>query len=155
MRYPVEIRLVPSRRALFLVAAIHLIAAIAFLLSALPWAVRILALIALSGSLFMALRAEQAKAAFLIVLENSGMLAVRGETEIMQAAPERDCADFGWAVWLQWRTCASPEARRRPTAMMLLPDNLPAGLWRVLRIWLKHKALVPGKPDASSLRESG
>ena len=49
MRYPIELELVPSRRALVLVAAIHLVAATAFLLSSLPWALRLVAWIALAG----------------------------------------------------------------------------------------------------------
>jgi len=151
MRYPIELELVPSRQALVLVAAIHLIAATAFLLSSLPWAVRLVAAIGLSVSMLAVIRGERAKSALRIVLEDSGKLTVRRDGAAAQAFPDRRCTDFGWAIWLQWRVDAAPDqVRSRAAAVMLLPENLSPRAWRGLRIWLKHKALASGKPDASA-----
>ncbi|WP_332671847.1 protein YgfX [Aromatoleum sp.] len=156
MRYPIELELVPSRQALVLVAAIHLIAATAFLLSSLPWAVRLAAAIALGVSMLVAFRGERAKDGLRMVLEDSGKLAVSCSGEAAQAFLDRGCTDFGWAIWLQWRVAATPDqAPSRAAAVMLLPDNLSPGAWRGLRIWLKHKALASGKPDASASADVG
>ncbi len=156
MRYPIELELVPSRHALVLVAAIHLIAATAFLLSSLSGAVRLLGTIGLGLSLLLAIRGERAKSALRIVLEDSGKLAVRRNGEVAQAFPERGCTDFGWVIWLQWRVDPAPEQGRNGAgATMLLSDNLSPAARRALRIWLRHKALASGKPDASASADSG
>lgn len=156
MRYPIELELVPSRQALVLVAAIHLIAATAFLLSSLPWTARLLAAIVLGLSMLRAIRGERAKSALRIVLEDSGKLAVRCNGEAALAFPDRGCTDFGWVIWLQWRVdCASEQGRNHAGATMLLSANLsPAGR-RALRVWLRHKALASGKPDASAPADAG
>jgi hypothetical protein len=148
MRYPLELALAPSRRMLILVAAIHLVAAIAFLFSSLSWLIRLLALLVLAGSLRAAVRNERAKAGTVLVLDNSGTLATTRAGDPRFGRPERSCTDFGWAVWLQWRmigVSGHPSGPRE--TLMLLPDNLPDGTWRGLRIWLKHKALATEKPD--------
>lgn len=155
MRYPVELQLLASRRALILVAAIHLVAATAFLLSSLPWVVRLAAAIVAGMSMLVALRGERAKCTLRIVLEDSGKLEVRRNGEDAQAFPARGCTDFGWVIWLQWRTDASRHpARSRAEATMLLSDNLSPAAWRALRIWLKHKALPLGTPGESASPEA-
>ncbi|MDT3669036.1 MAG: protein YgfX [Aromatoleum sp.] len=156
MRYPIALELVPSRQALALVAAIHVIAATAFLLSSLPWTARLLGAIGLGLSLLLAIRGERAKSALRIVLEDSGKLAVGRDGEVAQAFPERGCTDFGWVIWLQWRVDHTPgQGRNRAGATMLLSDNLSPAARRALRIWLRHKALASGKPDTSASADPG
>ena len=156
MRYPIELELVPSRQAPVLVAAIHLIAATAFLLSSLPWAARLLAAIGLGLSMLHAIRGERAKSALRIVLEDCGKLALRRNGEVAEAFPERGCTDFGWVIWLQWRVDRAPDpCWKRLGATMLLSDNLSPDARRALRIWLRHKALASGKPDASASADPG
>lgn len=133
-----------------LIAAIHSVAAIAFVFSGLPWPGRLSALVLVGTSLCAALRAEQRKSVGSIRLDASGAFAVGRRDDLRAAVLERGCTDFGWAVWLQWRE--DDEGRRgRHGAMMLVPENLPPAHWRSLRIWLKHKAAGPGRrpaPDA-------
>lgn len=156
MRYPIELELAPSRQALVLVAAIHLIAATAFLLSSLPWAARLLAAIGLALSMLLAIRGERAKSSLRIVLEDSGKLAVRRNGEIAQASPERGCTDFGWVIWLQWRVHRAPEeGGKEAGATMLLASNLSPAARRALRVWLRHKALTSGQTDVGARAESG
>ena len=50
MRYPLELRLKPSRQIIFMIAAIHLIAAIAFLLLHASWWIKVPVLLILGAS---------------------------------------------------------------------------------------------------------
>lgn len=138
MRYPLELPLRPSRQALGMIAAVHTIAAIAFLRSSLSAPVLYPVLFVLAVSLFAGLRVEWRKAGRVLTLENDGTL--RDGSEVAMLAPEAGCTDFGWAVWLQWRRHdADAIGTRCRGSIMLLPGNLPGGHWRGLRIWLRQK----------------
>lgn len=148
MRYPLEIPLSPSRRISLLIAAIHLVAAVAFLFSSLPCPVRLPALALIVASLCVALFRERAKAGCAIRLDGSGAFAVGRHGDLHPARLQQGCTDFGWAVWLQWRTDGKGKKGRRG-AVMLAPDNLPQERWRSLRIWLKHKVAAAGTEAAA------
>ncbi|KON79815.1 hypothetical protein PA01_15250 [Azoarcus sp. PA01] len=151
MRYPLELPLRPSRQALALIAAIHTIAAIAFLLSSFSAPALGSVLFVLAVSLFAGLRVELRKTDRVLTLENDGTLRDRGEVAML--VPETGCTDFGWAVWLQWRRDEADGAGARGRgSIMLLPDNLPEGHWRGLRIWLRQKARAA--PEEVRVREN-
>jgi len=143
MRYPQQVVLTPSRYLLALVAAIHLVAAIAFLLSSIPGPVQTATLLALAASAWQTLRREWARNGHVLILEDSGLMGVsRGEPGLSGSAmPLPGCTDFGWAVWLQWQWADRPRRRGWTDASaMLLPDSMNRDAWRSLRIWLRHKA---------------
>ena len=138
MRYPLELPLRPSRQALIMIAAIHTIAAIAFLRSSLSGPVLYPVFFVLAVSLFAGLRVEWSKAGRVLTLENDGTL--RDGSEVATLLPETGCTDFGWAAWLEWRRDEAEGAGTRCRgSIMLLPGNLPGGQWRALRIWLRQK----------------
>lgn len=142
MRYPLELHLKPSARLQTLIAAIHLIAAIAFVGSRPSVAASgaVLALIGLSAAVLV--RRDRCLAGSSIVLEESGLLDLRLRGGSSRGAPLPGCADFGWALWLQWRELAAVAGpRARSNALMLLPDHVgDPSTWRQLRIWLRHKS---------------
>lgn len=146
MRYPLELTLRPSRRILTLVCAIHLIAALASLLSALPmlFAAVLGALTLLS--LGLSVRGMARNAARALVLRDDGLLEIGPGARPVRILP--GSVDFGWAVWLAWR-----QDDGRQGALMLAPDGLPRGQWRALRIWLRQKALTDTAAPAP--RDSG
>lgn len=151
MRYPLELPLRPSRQALVMIAAIHTIAAIAFLHSSLSGAALYSIFFVLAGSLFAGLRLEWRKAGRVLTLENDGTL--REGNEVAALVPDTGCTDFGWAVWLQWRRDdADRIGARCRDSIMLLPGNLPRGHWRGLRIWLRQK--VRAAPEEVGVREN-
>ncbi|CAI09233.1 protein YgfX [Aromatoleum aromaticum] len=151
MRYPLELPLRPSRQALVMIAAIHTIAAIAFLRSSLSALALYPVLFVLAVSLFAGLRVEWRKTGRVLTLENDGTL--RDGCEVATLAPETGCTDFGWAVWLQWRRDeAEGVGSRCRGSIMLLPDNLPRGHWRGLRIWLRQK--IRAAPEGAQVREN-
>lgn len=149
MRYPLILSLRPSRWALLLIAALHLVAAIAFLISSLEPAWRALALLVLGVSLWRAARGEWNKAGRVLVLNDAGLVGFGAPGDEGAGRPLPGCADFGWAIWLQWRdVSASPAARTLPASLMLLPDSVPPATWRAVRAWLRHKAAAAAGPSA-------
>ena len=123
-------------------AAIHMIAAFAFLRSSihLLMVLPVLAMIWLSWRAVR--RAEMGKKGRVLMLEEGAAFCIRERGRTVYALPDASCVDFGWAVWLHWHGAHVAKARRATLygAMMLLPDSLPADSWRNLRIWLRHKA---------------
>lgn len=141
MRQALACRLKPSRRLQLLIAAIHLVAAIAIVASSLA-PVLIVALVAvLTVSASLSLVAERRRAELTVVFDDAGLLTLRDRARTVCATPLPSCTDFGWAVWLHWRELAGGHrARPRSAALMLLPDHVDATTWRLLRIWLRHKS---------------
>lgn len=141
MRHPLECRFRPSLRLQFLIAAIHLVAAIAFLASSLAPALIVAVVAALGVSACLSVVGERRRAGATVVLEESGLLTVCDRGRTVCATPLPSCTDFGWAVWLHWRELAGGQGvRPRTGALMLLPDHVDAATWRLLRIWLRHKS---------------
>lgn len=142
MRYPLELRLRPSRRAILLIAAIHLIAAIAFLLMP-SWWIKVPMILILGMSLAFAITTERQKLDRILILDESGSLTYGRKGFFLRARPQPGCADFGWAIWLRWRLVSTAPRRRAVSgAMMLMPDNLERQDWRAVRAWLRHRAFV-------------
>ncbi|MBC9071873.1 hypothetical protein IAI53_07835 [Thauera sp. CAU 1555] len=129
MRYPLRLTLRPSVRIQTLMFAMHGIAASALLFSALPLVLSAAMVAAVLVSLWLVLR-RQAAGSLLLGDDGWFELGEDGRLRVLAST-----TDFGWAIWLHW---VSDEGRRG--ALMLAPDSLPAGGWRRLRIWLRHKA---------------
>lgn len=145
MRYPLELGLRPSRLMLLLNAAIHAIAAFAFLRSSFPPPLVIVAVVGLGVSLRSAIGAEREKARVRLVLQDDGELSVDPDghgRRTVYAVPEPGCVDFGWAAWIHWRGTRVRRSSRRPMrgALMLVRGNVSDAEWRGLKIWLRHKA---------------
>lgn len=140
MREALVCRLRPSRRLQLLIAAIHLVAAIAILASTLAPVLIVALITALAVSASLSLVAERRRAELTVVFDDAGLLTVRDRARTVCATPLASCTDFGWAVWLHWRELAGEHrARPRSGALMLLPDHVDATTWRLLRIWLRHR----------------
>ena len=144
MRYPLEIGLRPSKLMLLLNAAIHAIAAFAFLRSSFPLLLVIVVVAGLAFSLRLAIRAEREKAGVRLVLLDNGELSVDPDgcgRRTVYASAEPGCVDFGWAVWIHWRGTRVRRSPRRPIrgALMLVRGNVREDEWRGLKIWLRHK----------------
>lgn len=157
MRYPLEIRLQPSKRLEFLNAAIHVTAAFAFLRSSLPVWIVVPAVAFLFVSLRSAIRDERGKAGFVLVLEPDAELRISEpgrHGRAIHASPETSSTDFGWAVWLHWRGTPVRGSRRRPLrgAVMLVRSNMTDEAWRGLKIWLRHKVAAAAETDDVQLR---
>lgn len=136
MRYPRALDASPSFRSVWLIAAIHLVAAISLVyLSRQPvWLVGLaLALAAsLGGSLILWYRRRGET----WVLGDDGVLVVRRGVVEREARLVAPVTDFGWAVWMVWR---EPDRRNR-RARMLLRADFATEDWRALGLWLRHKA---------------
>ena len=150
MPFPVMMDLRPSRRLKGLLLALHLVIALAFLLSALSLPAIVVALLALLASLSWALHVEHGKAGMRLKLDDRAGIALLsdadGRTSCSQGiALPTGCVDFGWAAWLQWsvdddlmRKNRGWYGMRRRWALMLLPDHVSRENWRQIRIWLRH-----------------
>lgn len=138
---------------LLLNAAIHAIAAFAFLRSSFPLPLVIVVVAGLGLSLRSAIRAEREKAHMRLVLHDDGELRVDPDghgRRTVYAVPEPGCVDFGWAVWIHWRGARVRRSPRRPMrgALMLVRGNVGDDEWRGLKIWLRHKAGAARKEEA-------
>ncbi len=140
MRWPARIALKPSARLVVLIAAIHAIAAIAFLhLSMHPaWVLFLLLAIGLSAAL--AIRAELGIAGTVLRLEERGRVHLEDTDGIRTATLLPTSTDFGWAVWIQW---LEDSGRARRGARMLLSDGMAPDDWRTLRVWMRHSGEEP------------
>ncbi|THF67165.1 hypothetical protein E6C76_01925 [Pseudothauera nasutitermitis] len=134
-RYPLHLPLRSSRHLVALSGAVHLAAALAFLFSSLPWPARLAGVLLILASVFRHARRWRHPLQQVLVLRADGLLDVDGEVVALEAGS----TDFGWAIWLHWRAAAG-----RRQSLMLLPDALPSGRWRPLRIWLRHRARADG-----------
>ncbi|WP_407280196.1 hypothetical protein U5817_07200 [Aromatoleum evansii] len=129
---------------LLLNAAIHAIAAFAFLRSSFPLPLVIVVIAGLGFSLHLANRAEKEKAGVRLVLQDNAELSVdpdgRGRRTVYALA-EAGCVDFGWAVWIHWRGTRVRRSPRRSIrgALMVVRGNVRGDEWRELKIWLRHK----------------
>lgn len=123
----------PSLRCTSLVAAIHLIAATAFL--HLPF----LSLIGFFGlfALVVSFALHFVRRRTLVfVLDDEGRFARLDAGEELEARLEASTTDFGFVVWLVW----SEPPSRRLRGRMLLRADYPEEEWRALSIWLRHRA---------------
>lgn len=131
----------PSVTKQVLIAAIHLIAAIAFLSADFPIPPTIAALIAILVSGVACVRAEHAPHS-VFEFDDTGAVTIYRHGVSLRVRVLPTSADMGWAIWLQWRevTSLSDAGRRRSGALMLVPDQLTPREWRQLRIWMRHKS---------------
>lgn len=131
-----------------LIAAIHLVAAIAFLWADLALVPTIAALIVILASGVECVRAEHAPNA-VFGFDDTGEVTIHRRGVSLRAGVLPTSADMGWAIWLQWRElkALSGSGRRQSGALMLMPDQCTQSEWRQLRIWLRHKSGVALSPD--------
>ena len=164
MEFPLELRLQPSRVMMASVLVAHLAAALALfhvpglrvvslvgeaslaniLAGTLAWVVLCL-------SLVNALRAERSKRGCRLWLEGDGLVEVLvegAEQGVLCRVRPHSAVTLDWAVWFRLLAVEpvsrqSVNAVRAPTGMMLLASNVQDQDWRLLRIWLRHRADRP------------
>ena len=164
MEFPLELRLQPSRVMMASVLVAHLAAALALfhvpglrvvslvgeaslahiLAGTLGWVVLCL-------SLVNALRAERSKRGCRLWLEGDGLVEVLvegAEQGVLCRVRPHSAVTLDWAVWF-WLAAVEPAPRqpvggaRTRSTMMLLASNVQGQDWRLLRIWLRHRADRP------------
>ncbi len=159
MRFPLSLKLAPAAalKALLLLghAAAALVLLQALATSGPPPSALAPEFIAVSGwaviglSLLLSLHAENAKRGLALILHEDGVLSLLRGGVRQDYRIDGSAVDFGWALWLPLQDAAASGARcgRICRRLMLLPANLPAGQWRALRIWLRHKAVGAAESD--------
>ncbi len=164
MEFPLELRLQPSRVMMASVLVAHFAAALALfnvpglgvfplvgdgslarlLAGTLVWCVWCV-------SLLIALRAERSKRGCSLWLEGDGLvevLADGAEQGVLCRVRPHSAVTLDWAVWFGL-VAVEPASRqsvsgvRTPANMMLLASNVQGQGWRLLRIWLRHRADRP------------
>ncbi|WP_156822111.1 protein YgfX [Azoarcus sp. KH32C] len=142
MRFPYEIRLKPSRLSVGLSAAIHMIAAFAFLRSSFPPFAVVVVVVIAALSQWSVMAAERRKQGMALTLQPDGSLNLMIPDGELHVLPRATSTDFGWGLWLHWEGSRHDGARRRTLrgAMMLVPDGVDGDAWRELRIWFRHVA---------------
>ena len=163
MQFPFELKLQPSRLMMASALVAHLAAALALfhvpalgdvvdgeasfsriLAATLAWAMWCL-------SLVRALRAERSKRGCSLWLEDDGLVEVLvdgAEQGVLCRVRPHSAVTLDWAVWFRLLAVEpvsrqSVNAVRAPTGMMLLASNVQDQDWRLLRIWLRHRADRP------------
>ena len=129
---------------------------------------RALALALVLASLGRGLHGERAKAGRCFVLADDGVLEAEervarngaggaprggaggapsngaGDNQaalVLYRVVPASAVDLGWALWFAAVPLVAGDARARPFRLMLVAANVGAPSWRMLRIWLRHKAL--------------
>lgn len=155
MHFPLTIALRPSRRVMASILALHCGAGLAlFHVPALSmvqdgaWfsASRLLAVAAWTAlllSLGRALKAERDKGGMRLTLHANGLVSRKDATDAAPYAVAGGGVDLGWAVWLPLADAngaVGPGRGRVRERLMLSRANVAPSHWRLLRIWLRHKA---------------
>ena len=163
MQFPFELKLQPSRLVMASALVAHLAAALALfhvpglgdvvdgeaslgriLAATLAWAMWCL-------SLVRALRAERSKRGCSLWLEDDGLVEVLvdgAEQGVLCRVRPHSAVALDWAVWFRLLAVEPVSTQpvsgvRTPTGMMLLASNVQDQDWRLLRIWLRHRADRP------------
>lgn len=141
MRYPLSLDIRPSKGAMASVLALHLLAGLALFHMRFPadWMLPpacVLLLASAGTGLHMELRKR-----CLLILDGDGGVTVRTDGNACAARIEAGAVDFGWVIWLRLRGQEEERLPRHLRSLMLLPVHVADGHWRLLRIWLRHRAL--------------
>ena len=102
-------------------------------------------------SLVRALRAERSKRGCSLWLEDDGLVEVLvdgAEQGVLCRVRPHSAVALDWAVWFRLLAVEPVSTQpvsgvRTPTCMMLLASNVQDQDWRLLRIWLRHRADRP------------
>jgi len=155
MEFPVELRLRGSKVVKASVWVVHVAAALALfnvpallpgLGGVLDWALACGVWTLLGVSLVRGLRAQARLEACSIWLERDGLLELMRESDgsgglfRVRAGSQVVLPSVVWFVLVPVAVSASEVANSGTRTLMLVPDNLSAGSFRSLRIWLRHRS---------------
>lgn len=140
MNLPLQLRLRPSPTLLWLGILAHsaLLGVCQFGLQSI-W-LRLACSLVIAGSLIRFLADERTKRGCLLALDDAGLVALGDQVGCAPGQALTRLTDFRWAVWLTWQVPGEQGRLGRTRSLMLLPDHLPRGEWRALKIWLRHEA---------------
>lgn len=132
-----------SRWLSCMIAAIHVVAAIALLYLDYPWWMWLAMFVLLAMSCLHGVRRVDATRIRQLRAEEDGSFALErsgGASTVARVLPST--TDFGWAIWLHWRPVSndSVEAVATKGAEMLLADQCSRDEWRRFRVWLRHRS---------------
>ncbi|GHT80921.1 hypothetical protein AGMMS49960_03480 [Betaproteobacteria bacterium] len=147
--YPLSIRLRPSRKLLLAVFALHGGAALALLCMKLPWWASAVSLLAVAVSAYQAWRVQRAKAGLALELFSDGGLGLRQThfaSEIQWVSLAPGVVVFPSVIWFALRVHAA-DGRPRWLRLMLVEGEVGAE-WKMLRTWLRHRALEASRTAA-------
>lgn len=135
---PVNLPLKPSRRLLWVCAALHGLAALACLAAALPFWARALALAALLAGALLVWRRVWLKplAKHLRVDETGEWRLWTGQGQTMRLVLLPGSIAVPWLILLRFR-----DENGRFLALPILPDSVPAEDFRRLAVWLRINAV--------------
>ena len=153
MEFPVELKLRGSKVIRASVWVVHVAVALALfhvpaLLSAsgraVDWALACGAWTLLGASLVRGLRAQASLEACSLWLERDGLLELVRESDgagglfRVRVGSQVVLPNAAWFALVPVAVSASAVAGSGARRFMLVPDNLSAGSFRLLRIWLRH-----------------
>ena len=155
MQFPVELKLRGSRAIRASVWVVHVAAALALfhvpafrewdgggvdrLIAACAWGL-------LLASLFRGLRSQARLEGCTVWLEREGALELLSEPEgagglyRVHAGSQVVLPMAAWFVLVPLAMSAGEHAPSRTRRLFLVPDNLSAGSFRLLRVWLRHRS---------------
>ncbi|WP_297360610.1 protein YgfX [Thauera sp.] len=156
MQFPVELKLQPSPTIMASVLVAHVAAALALFHvhafvpgsgdGAGDWMLAVLGWGVLGASLWRGLHTQHRLRECTIWLEEDGGIEFlpaggRSAAGLCRVLPGSQVVVAG-AVWFEARalTLVAPEAKVRRRRLMVVPDNLAGGGFRLLRAWLLHRA---------------
>lgn len=140
MHFPLRLRLTPSLTLLGVGALAHLGIFAACLIGVPSVWLKGACGFLIAGSFIRLIADERRKSGRSLTLDDAGLVAFDGESPPRPGMPIKSATDFRWVVWLTWQELGDAARGVQTHNLMLLPDHLPKGEWRLLRIWLRHKA---------------
>lgn len=142
MAYPLRVRLQPSFGLLAPVLAAHAAVGLALFHSAFDPSTLAICGLLVFVSAFGAIAGEWRKRGVVLVLyEDGGATLQRNGVAPCVTRVRPGAVMFTSVIWFRLELLEIGRPKHRQLSLMLVAGNLPAGQWRSIKVWLRHRAL--------------
>lgn len=142
MHFPRCLRLTPSPVLLWVGCLFHLGVLVVCQIGLESVWLRLGCALMIAASLIKFVIDEWSKRGSVVHLDENGFFSCGKEVDVPAGSLIERVTDFRWVVWIKWQDSNEVGSVGRVNFLMLLADHFEPEGWRVLRVWLNHKAVM-------------